>query len=90
MQIRTPRLRKASSRSLCEPGAAASEETPDAPEVVTRTPPWAIVRPAVIAALVGLNYPLRLLPDPLRQIVDWIALTLIFWVPIVWALALFL
>jgi hypothetical protein len=41
------------------------------------------------AALSQLNFPLRLLPKSARTIVDFVALTLLFWVPIVWALALF-
>ena len=43
----------------------------------------------MVRVLEGVNYPLRLLPDPARQIVDWIALTLVFWVPITWVIALF-
>ena len=50
---------------------------------------WSVAEPTVVRVLVGVNYPLRLLPDPVRQIVDWIALTLVFWVPITWVIALF-
>jgi hypothetical protein len=32
---------------------------------------------------------MRLLPPSLRYVMDWVALSLIFWVPIVWAIALF-
>ena len=50
---------------------------------------WSVAEPTVVRVLEGVNYPLRLLPDPARQIVDWIALTLVFWVPITWVIALF-
>ena len=50
---------------------------------------WSVAEPTVVRVLEGVNYPLRLLPDPMRQIVDWIALTLVFWVPITWVIALF-
>ncbi|MEE8507711.1 MAG: hypothetical protein V3T07_01490, partial [Myxococcota bacterium] len=49
---------------------------------------WSAVEPTVVVVLKGANYPLRFLPDPVRQIVDWIALTLVFWVPITWVIAL--
>lgn len=35
-----------------------------------------------------LSAPLELLPPSLRPLVDWLALSLIFWVPIVWVLVL--
>jgi len=48
-----------------------------------------IVKPALIGTLKGLNYPLRFLPESTRTMVDFVALTLVFWVPIVWMLVLF-
>jgi hypothetical protein len=36
-----------------------------------------------------INLPLRLVPPSARPIVDWLALSLVFWVPIVWVLLLF-
>lgn len=33
--------------------------------------------------------PLMLLPERIRPVVDWVALTLAFWVPVVWALTYF-
>jgi len=45
--------------------------------------------PVVKSALAVVNAPLRLLPTPVRAVVDWIALSLIFWVPIIWAIVLF-
>jgi hypothetical protein len=44
----------------------------------------------VAAALTALSIPLQLVPPSLRTLVDWLALSLIFWVPIVWALVLLL
>lgn len=38
-------------------------------------------------ALVIINAPLKFVPAPLRPLVDYFALTLIMWVPIVWAIA---
>jgi len=39
------------------------------------------------AVLREASYPLRLLPSGVRPVVDWIALSLVFWVPIVWVVA---
>ncbi|TVQ51894.1 MAG: hypothetical protein EA377_11355 [Phycisphaerales bacterium] len=36
-----------------------------------------------------LNYPLRFLSPTMRSAVDWVAVTLVFWVPIVWFLVWF-
>ncbi|MDY7109021.1 MAG: hypothetical protein SYC29_10340 [Planctomycetota bacterium] len=44
---------------------------------------------AVLPVLAALSLPLRFVPPPLRPLVDWIALSLVFWVPIVWILVLF-
>jgi hypothetical protein len=43
-----------------------------------------------LPVLQAISYPLRFVPPPLRPIVDWVALSLVFWVPIVWIVALFL
>ncbi len=48
-----------------------------------------IIEPPLITVLSGLNYPLRKIPKKLRPAMDWLALSLVFWVPIVWVLALF-
>ena len=44
--------------------------------------------PKLVRLLAAMNYPVRLLPPPARAVVDWIALSLIFWVPIVWLIAI--
>ena len=44
--------------------------------------------PVLVKLLATLNYPLRGLSPTMRTLVDWIALSLIFWVPIVWLIAL--
>lgn len=73
----------------------------DAPAVVTAsTPPGAIrlitdfARPAIRYGVVPLlelmSMPLKFVPPRTRDIVDWIALSLVFWVPIVWIFALFI
>ncbi len=46
------------------------------------------IEPIAVPVLRRVNYPLRYVPQNLRPIVDWIALSLLFWVPIVWAIAL--
>jgi hypothetical protein len=46
------------------------------------------IEPIAVPVLRRVNYPLRYVPQTLRPIVDWIALSLLFWVPIVWAIAL--
>ncbi|MHC4273168.1 MAG: hypothetical protein ACYS1E_02255 [Planctomycetota bacterium] len=45
-------------------------------------------KPPLIRALEWMNAPRRFLPPPARVIVDWVALSLVFWVPIVWLFAL--
>ena len=49
---------------------------------------WSRIESACVSMLAPLNYPLRLIPDSLPMLVDWTALTLVFWVPIVWVVAL--
>jgi len=46
-------------------------------------------RPA-IGVLILMNYPLRFVPPKLRPAIDWIALSLLAWVPIVWIMVLML
>jgi hypothetical protein len=41
-----------------------------------------------VTVLQGLNYPLRVLSPSSRTVVDWVAWSLIFWVPVVWAIAI--
>lgn len=40
-----------------------------------------------VAALSLLSAPLRYVPESFRPLVDWIAISLVFWVPVVWVLA---
>ena len=42
----------------------------------------------IVTVLQGLNYPLRALSPSSRLVVDWVAWSLIFWVPVVWAIAI--
>ena len=51
---------------------------------------WTSVRPVVMMTLGLVNFPLRFVPASLRPIVDWIALSLVFWVPITWMIAMLL
>ena len=84
-----------------EPAAPAPEETPVARTEAApkRTPVVSagkqnerrlVARAVVMRLLLWMNYPLRFLPDQARVIVEWIALSLVFWVPIVWLIALLL
>lgn len=51
---------------------------------------WTSVRPMVMVTLGLVSFPLRFVPASLRPILDWIALSLVFWVPITWMIAMFL
>ncbi|MHC5114046.1 MAG: hypothetical protein ACYTGP_06415 [Planctomycetota bacterium] len=51
---------------------------------------WSRALPVVITFLCLANLPLRFVPRRVRPVVDWIALSLVFWVPIVWCVALLL
>ena len=44
--------------------------------------------PLIITVLQRVNYPMRLLPRSTRVIVDWVAWSLILWVPVVWVIAI--
>ena len=50
---------------------------------------WSAAEPHVVSVLRWMNSPLRHVPPSARPAVDWIALSLVFWVPIVWLIALF-
>jgi hypothetical protein len=72
------------------PAEPAPEDEAAALEPTELVPPiWTRLEPVIRAVLGVLNYPLRFVPPPVRPIVDWIALSLVFWVPIVWIVALF-
>lgn len=48
---------------------------------------WDIALWPLFQLLLGLNFPLRWVPPKLRPVLDVLALSLVFWIPIVWALA---
>jgi hypothetical protein len=70
--------------------AASTDELSDAPTVagdaIRETIP---ADNPLITVLSLMNYPLRKVPAKARPVVDWVALSLIFWTPIVWAIVLF-
>ena len=83
-----------------EPAAAAPEcaaappapaESSAEPEPIAKSGPSLAhrVETGLITVLRAANYPRRYLPPPVQPVVDWVALTLVFWVPIVWAIAIF-
>ena len=63
------------------------DEQDDAPGFMERL--QAVVLDQVKSVLTVMSLPLNLVPDRLRPAVDWLAISLIFWVPIVWVLVLF-
>jgi hypothetical protein len=65
------------------PAQAASSNT-------SRQGLWRQLVRLVAATLAVVNLPMRLVPEPYRPIADWVALSLVFWIPIAWVLALFL
>jgi len=48
------------------------------------------VEPLLVMVLMTLSLPLRKIPRGVRPMVDWLALSLLFWVPVVWVIVLFL
>ncbi len=50
---------------------------------------WAKIEPPLIAILRPASYPMRFVPSSMKPVVDWVALSLVIWVPIVWVLAVF-
>ncbi len=76
-----------------EPDGSQEESHASVQAIVVRRPVREYLtrlEPVARLVLSQLNYPLRLLPRRARTVVDFIALTLIFWVPIVWIVALFI
>ncbi len=49
---------------------------------------WARVEPGVGALFEWVNYPMRFLPQSGRPVINWLALSLLLWAPIVWLIAL--
>jgi hypothetical protein len=71
-----------------DPGApSAILESTNRSGHATRAVFQAVAAPLVLVLMI-LNFPLRLVPARLRLIVDWAAITLLAWVPIVWMLVL--
>jgi hypothetical protein len=78
-------------------GTARVESAKDAPPApvaearatVTTGTPRRAIQPTVISVLYHLNWPLRQLPESVRPLVDWLALSLVFWVPIIWGYVIF-
>ena len=62
----------------------AEQDTPAEPEPA----PSPAGDPLIVTVLRRLNYPLRVLPPSSRMVVDWVAWSLILWVPVVWAIAI--
>jgi len=69
---------------------APPEITTEPVPVVAGTTVWSRLAPVVVTLLCVLNVPLRFVPRSVRPVVDWVALSLVFWVPIVWCVAMVL
>ena len=61
-------------------------EQPEPAEPLSKPAPGGL--PFIITVLQRLDFPLRFLPSSMRVIVDWVAWSLIFWVPVVWVIAI--
>ncbi len=51
-------------------------------------PAWVVMQPVVVTALKWVNFPLRWVPGTARPVLDWVALSLVFWSLIVWVIVL--
>jgi hypothetical protein len=72
------------------PGRAAEPESDsDILEPSLHLALLAHAAPALLMLLSALALPLRFVPAGIRPLVDWLALSLVFWVPIVWVIAVF-
>lgn len=64
---------------------------PPAPEPAAKSPDgssrWSFALWPLFQLLLVLNFPLRWVPPKLRPLLDVLALSLVFWIPIVWAMA---
>ncbi|MCZ6836646.1 MAG: hypothetical protein O7G85_12790 [Planctomycetota bacterium] len=49
---------------------------------------WTKAEPPLLAFFRTINWPMRFVPRKARASVDWLALSLVFWVPVVWVVAL--
>jgi len=91
---------------LAEPASASASASREAPaHSVTPAPATSFshqptttlrgrhasaMKSAALVALVPLSLPIRIVPESMRKYVDWLALSLVFWSPIVWLIAVFL
>ncbi|MCP3903488.1 MAG: hypothetical protein GY715_07605 [Planctomycetes bacterium] len=80
-----------------EPAVEEAPEPEPEPEIVVEPVPaatgprwWSRFEPVAVTLLCLINVPLRFVPRRARPVVDWVALSLVFWVPIVWCVALLL
>lgn len=73
--------------------AAAAAASPEEPAPVPGRRRLAVAAGAVLDRIAGVlqvvNHPVRALPPSARVVVDWLALSLLLWVPIVWLIAVF-
>ena len=75
----SPPVQTSPRAEAAPPIRSADEQRPTALKRLSA----ALAKP-IVAALVIANYPLRFLPRSFRPAIDWIALSLLVWVPIVW------
>jgi hypothetical protein len=80
---------------LDEPHAVPDPEPEPEPVAAVVAPTQEVdvrpqAHPPLVRVLEWMNAPRRSLSPPARVIVDWVALSLVFWVPIVWLFAFFL
>ena len=68
-----------------------SDTPPDGPDAARGVTHLAAtlmqLAPIALIAFSWVNFPVRYVPPRLRVAVDWLALTLVFWVPVVWLIA---
>jgi hypothetical protein len=69
--------------------AIATSKKQDAPKISLTAQMAKLARP-LVPVLVILSFPLRFVPAPLRHVVDWAALSLLVWVPIIWIMVVML
>lgn len=50
---------------------------------------WKKAEPPLVTVLSMVNWPLRKVPANARFLVDWFSLSMVFWVPVVWVLVMF-
>ncbi|MCH8004911.1 MAG: hypothetical protein IH888_01620 [Planctomycetes bacterium] len=67
---------------------SAVQPRADTPAGIESSSLWARVEPGVGTLFEWVNYPIRFLPQSGRPVISWLALSLLFWAPIVWLIAL--